>query len=142
MIREEIVTEVRRLSTKEKDLRKFGLTMAVVFGIFSAIAWYKGSGIFPYVSVVCLGFGAIGIIRPMVLRKVYIGWMTFAITIGFFMTRVILSLMFYGVFTVIGLISRLSKRDMLDQRYDADAETYWKQHEKPKDLKRHLEQQF
>jgi hypothetical protein len=31
---------------------------------------------------------------------------------------------------------------MLDQNYEANAETYWKKHEKPQDPKQHLERQF
>ena len=142
MIREEIAAEVRKLKTEKKDLRKFGLTMAVILGIFTIITWYKTSWIFPYVFLLALGFGFISIIRPGLLKKVYIGWMTLAITIGFFMTKVLLSFLFYTVFTVTSLISRIFTRDRLDQRYDADANTYWKQHEKPNDLKKHLERQF
>ena len=142
MIWEEITSEVKRLQTDEKSLKKFGLTMAVVFGLFSLLALYKASGAFAVVFLLCIGFGGIGIIRPLLLKKIYIGWMTLAVTMGYFMTRVILSIMFYGVFLIFGLIARIFNRDMLDQQYDAEATTYWTQREKPKDIKQHLEQQF
>jgi hypothetical protein len=69
-------------------------------------------------------------------------YLFFAITLGFFMTRIILSFLFYVVFTSVGLIARLVNRDMLDQQYDADATSYWKKHERPKDRRQHLERQF
>jgi hypothetical protein len=31
---------------------------------------------------------------------------------------------------------------MLDERYDADADTYWKPYDKPQDPKQRLERQF
>lgn len=142
MIREEITAEIKRLSPEEKDLKKFGKTMAVVFGIFSLIALYNKSGVFPYVFLLCLGFGFVGITRPLLLKKLYLGWMALALTLGFFMTKVILSLLFYSVFTIIGFIARLFNGDMLDQKYEAYASSYWKKKEKPKDFRQYLERQF
>ena len=81
-------------------------------------------------------------LKPLLLKPVYLGWMTIAVTMGYFVTRIILSVLFYGVFTIIGAIARLFNKDMLDQNYEANAETYWKKHEKPQDPKQHLERQF
>ncbi len=142
MILEEIKSEVSRLKTEAKDLRKFGITMAVILGILTGIILYKGSWSFPYLLVLAVGFLLVGLIKPLLLKKVYLGWMAIAITLGFFMTRIILSILFYGMFTITGVIARLFNNDMLDQKYEAKAETYWKKHEKPQDPKQRLEQQF
>jgi len=142
MILEEIKSELSRLKTEAQDLRKFGITMTVILGILTGITMYKGSWSFPYLLVLTLGFLIIGILKPLLLKKIYIGWMAIAVTMGFFVTKIILSLLFYGVFTVIGIIVRLLNRDMLDQNYEANAETYWKKHEKPQDPKQQLERQF
>jgi hypothetical protein len=142
MILEDIKSELKRLKTESKDLRKFGITMALILGVLTVISLYKGSWSFRYLLVLSGGFLLIGIIKPILLKKVYLGWMAIAITMGFFMTRIILTVLFYGVFTVTGVIVRLLNKDMLDQKYDANAETYWKKHEKPQDLRKHLERQF
>ena len=142
MILEEIKSEVSRLETEAKDLRKFGITMAVILGILSGITLYKGSWSFPYLLVLAGGFLLFGLIKPLLLKRVYLGWMAIAITMGYFVTRIILSILFYGVFTLVGIISRFFNKDMLDQNYKAKAETYWKKHEKPQDPRKHLERQF
>jgi uncharacterized membrane protein len=142
MILEEIRSELGRLKTAPKDLRKFGITMAVILGILTGITLYTGSWAFPYLLVLAVGFLLVGIIKPTFLKKIYLGWMTIAITIGFFVTRIILSLLFYVVFTIVGIIARLVNKDMLDQEYEANAGTYWKKHEKPQDPRKHLERQF
>ena len=142
MILEEIKSEVIRLKTEAKDLRKFGITMAVILGILTGITLYKGSWSFPYLLVLAIGFLVFGLIKPLLLRHIYLGWMAIAITMGYFVTRIILSILFYGVFTLIGFISRFFNKDMLDQNYEAKADTYWKEHEKPQDPKKHLERQF
>jgi hypothetical protein len=65
-----------------------------------------------------------------------------AIVLGFFVTKIILSVLFYVMFTIIGVIARTFHHDMLDEEYDAEATTYWKPYQPPKDAKKHLERQF
>ncbi|GAK58276.1 hypothetical protein U27_05249 [Candidatus Vecturithrix granuli] len=142
MIREEIAAEVQKLLLDQGSLRKFGLTMAGVFGAFTIIAFYRMSTAFPLVFLLFLGFYGVGITYPQGLKRIYLWWMTFAITLGYFMTRVILSLLFYVMFTVIGLITRIFKSDMLDERYDSHASSYWQRRQPSKDAKRRLEQQY
>jgi hypothetical protein len=89
-----------------------------------------------------VAFAAFGWLKPTLLKPVYIGWMTLALVMGFFMTRVILSILFYSVFSFGGLIIRIMRKDMLDQRYETDAETYWKPYARTQDAKTHLERQF
>ena len=68
-------------------------------------------------------FTAIAI--PFVLKPVYWIWMIFGIILGWFMTRVILSLLFYVVFTPIGLILRFFGKQFLELRWDNSKESYW-----------------
>jgi hypothetical protein len=51
--------------------------------------------------------------------------MSFAVVMGFVMTRVILTILFYGLFTPASLVSKLLGKDLLDERWDKKAETYW-----------------
>jgi hypothetical protein len=142
MFIEEILSEVRDLPTTPKDLRKFGITMAVVLGLITGLTFYRGHGVFAVFLVLAIGFLGFGLLKPSLLKQVYFGWMTLAVTLGFFMTRVILTLLFYSAFVVIGFIVRLTNKDILDQQYDSQASTYWKPYEKDRDPKQRLERQF
>jgi hypothetical protein len=142
MILEEIRSEVAKLPTTPKDLRKFAITMAVVLGLLSILTWYKESWSFPYLLGLTVAFLGFGFLKPTLLKPVYIGWMTLAIFLGFFMTRIILSVLYYSVFSIGGLIIRITGKDMLDERYEADADTYWRPYVKPEDPKQRLERQF
>lgn len=142
MIREEILSEVQTLPTDTVSLRKFGVTMGVVFGVFSIVTWYRMSATFPLMFFLFLGFYFTGITYPQGLKKIYSWWMTLAVTLGYFMTRVILSILFYGVFLPIGFLARLFRTDMLDEGYDSGARSYWERRQAPNDVKRHLERQF
>ena len=138
----EIRSEVKKLGTTPKDLRKFGFTMAIVLGILALLTGYKGSWSFPYILVLSVAFAGCAVLQPMLLKQIYLGWMTLAIVMGFFMTRVILSILFYSVFSIGGLITRVLKKDLLDQQYDPSAKTYWKPYNKPQNPKQKFEQQF
>lgn len=142
MIWEEIKAEVDILETDEQALRKFGFTMAIVLGLFSLLALYRQSGAFPYVFLPAIAFWLAGTLHSPLLKDIYIWWMTLAVTLGYFVTRIILSVVFYVAFTIIGFFARLFTSDMLDERLDASATTYWQPYEHKKPLRERLERQF
>lgn len=117
--------EVRALPTDPVTLRKFGLMVGGVFCLLGAfLLWREVSW-----AVVFLWIGAplvvLGAIYPRILRPVYIGWMTLAVVLGAFMTRVLLTLFFFIVLTPVGLFFRLIGRDALHRTLDRDAASYW-----------------
>ena len=66
-----------------------------------------------------------GIIFPVLLRPIYISWMIFSIVLGWFMTRLILSLIFYLVITPIGLILKIIGKDLLELKKQEVNESFW-----------------
>src|SRR6516165_10542400 len=64
-------------------------------------------------GVIALGVGPIGLVRPEWLRPIYVTWMVLAFPIGWTISQVLLGLMFYGLFTPLGLVFRLLGRDPL-----------------------------
>ena len=59
------------------------------------------------------------------LKPIYLIWMTFATILGWLMTRVILSLIFYLILTLIGLILRLFGKQFIELRWNKTDSTYW-----------------
>ena len=111
------------LSTAE--LRKFGLTVGGAFAVLGAISWWRGHELPPRVlwtlAVLLIVPGAL---FPAVLRPVQRGWMAFAVALGHFNTRVILTLFFYLVLTPVGFVMRLF-RDPLDRSLDDRSASQW-----------------
>ena len=64
-------------------------------------------------AVLALTVGPIGLVRPGWLQPIYVSWMVLAFPIGWTVSQVMLAVMFYGVFTPIGLVFRLIGRDPL-----------------------------
>ena len=61
---------------------------------------------------------------PVILKPLFFVWMVFAAILGWVMTRIILSLLFYFIVSPIGIILKLFNKDFLNlnnQRNDS----YW-----------------
>ena len=76
-------------------------------------------------AVLALTLGPIGLIRPQALRAVFVGWMFAAFPIGWVVSHVLLGLIFYGLFTPLGLYFRLIGRDSLMLKKPEAAASYW-----------------
>jgi hypothetical protein len=103
-------------------------TALMVGGVLLAIAaWNYHRGRMTVVEVFGT-FGALlvvaGVAVPSVSRAFHVGWMKFAHALGWVNSRVLLTVLFYGVFAPYGFLSRLFGRDPLGRRRGG-GETYW-----------------
>lgn len=78
--------------------------------------------------------------RPALGRTVYRVWMEAAMPIGWTFSMVILGVVYYGVFTPIGLLLRLFGRDPMSRKFDRNASTYWLEHRQPADQQQYFRQ--
>ncbi|MEM1054692.1 MAG: SxtJ family membrane protein [Bacteroidota bacterium] len=130
-----VTAEVRALDVSIPSLRKFGWVVGAVFGLVGLVLLWRGGWEWTTVRAVLVGLGgtliALGTLVPVLLRPVYRVWMTLAFAMGFVMTRVLLTLVLYGLVTPIGAIMRLLGKDPLPKRPDASMDSYWIVREDP-----------
>ena len=118
--------------TKEhKNLLVFGYGLAVI-SLF--LCWRMsvkhGWSIVCWVLVAsCLISLWMTLFRQDILKAFYKRWMKVAHFIGNVVTAVILSFIFYCVFSVVGLILRIMGKDLLHQRIDRQVKSYWHRRE-------------
>lgn len=131
-----------KIRTDKATLRKFGLTMAICFGVIALIIFLKHKHSVVPVSVVAVFFllAAFGV--PGSLKYVYIVWMKLAFVLGWFNTRLILCIIFYLIFFPVGLIMRLCRIDVLERKFDRSGSSYWKAKEKKSRSLADYERQF
>ncbi len=110
----------------KNGLRQFGLTTgSIVAGLFGVLLpWLLGLAfpVWPWIIAGILILWALA--APSSMRPAYYGWMRFGLVIGAVMTRLILGIVFYLVVLPIGFVMRLSGKDPMMRRFDAQATTY------------------
>jgi len=124
-----------------KQLRSFGL---IVGGIFFIIAlWplvFRGESLRVWAVVPTVVLVPPALVYPPVLYWPFLGWMFIGHILGAVNTRIILTLMFFLLFTPVGLIMRLFRYDPMARRLNPSLTTY-KTKVKPKDSIQ-MERQF
>jgi hypothetical protein len=109
-----------------KGYRKFGLTtgaiVIVLFGVL--IPWLFGLA-FPRWPWILGGvLAAWALIAPSTLQPVYTGWMKFGHVMNWINTRIILGILFYGLFLPIGALMRVFGKDPMRRRRDKTQSSY------------------
>ncbi len=136
------IEEIKNIPRGKREIRKFGLTIGVVLLLLGILLFFRGKSSYPYLLALALFFLLSGIALPTLLKPVYIPWMAAAVIMGFVMTRVILVILFYLVFTPIALFMKVGKRDLLNQRIDRNVKSYWQGKEKKPFDKKQYEKQY
>lgn len=134
--------ELKHIDNSDEAVKKTGITVGIVLILISLLLWYLGKTSFVYFSsigglFVILAFIAIPILRPF--HKL---WMMLALAMGFVMSRVILTILYYLILTPIGLIAKLVGKKFMPVRFDKSALTYWEKRENPVKQQIDYERQF
>jgi hypothetical protein len=107
------------------QLRSFGLIVGGVFLVIGAWPYFWRAQPPRSWALVLSGLLILpGLAWPAVLHKPYGLWMGLAHVLGWINTKIILTLMFYTVFTPAAFIMRLIGKDPMNRGFDAAATTY------------------
>ena len=126
----------------DAQARKSALLVSGVLLLIAAWNLYRGR------NVVVVIFGSIsaalfiaGLFVPVAARAFHKAWMRLAVALGHVNSRVLLTLMYYLVFTPYGLVSRLVGRDPLKRRGKA-GESYWTERKRTRQEREQFERLF
>ncbi len=107
------------------ELRKFGGAMIVGFAIIGSLLLWRGHA---GVAIGCYAFGAttglLGLTGAKIALPFYWVWMGLAFVVGNIASRILLAIVYYGLFTPMGLIRRAMGRDPLLLR-QTERPSYW-----------------
>ena len=105
--------------------RKSALVVACVLAGLSVWFLYRGrTSVAAVLGGSAVALALAGFLSPTFARRFHVYWMKLAAALGYVNSRVLLSLLFYLVFTPYGFVSRLFGRDPLRRRAP-ERESYW-----------------
>lgn len=117
----------KKENQEKKNLLIFGYGVSLILFLVGIRLWIKhglGTG-----HIIWFGLAGALLVVTIVnyewLRPLYLRWMKAATGIGVIVSGVILGVLFYGVFGLIGIILRLMGKDLLNQRIEREKATYW-----------------
>ncbi|HEV3471461.1 MAG TPA: SxtJ family membrane protein [Pyrinomonadaceae bacterium] len=127
--------------TRAQARKTAGLVASVLL-LFAAWQFYRGrvtaTAVLGGVGVLLL---LVGLFVPALARRFHIFWMRAATALGYVNSRVLLSLIYFGLFTPYRLVSRLAGRDPLRRR-GRPRESYWVERERTRQEKEQFERLF
>jgi hypothetical protein len=118
-------------------LRKFGVIAFVGFGMLALMAWTESflftfglgaareylTGIFAALGIYCI---IMGLIYPPANRAVFVGLSILTFPIGIIISYIIMGVLFFGVFGVIGVLMRLTGYDPMSRKLEEGTGSYWR----------------
>ena len=120
-----MIEEIKNIKSGNSDIRKFGITIGPLLIVIAGFLYWRGRGSVEVFLITGSVLIVLGLLLPIILKPVYWLWMVLSVILGWIMTRVILSLLFYIVITPIGLIARVFGNRFLDLQWDKSKDTYW-----------------
>lgn len=112
----------------DRVLRQFaGLVIPLSALVVLALLWTNACG-WPWIvgaAIVSTAIISVGLIHPQAVKPVYLAWVFASFPLGWVVGHIVLGVVYYLVFTPIGLAMRLLGRDPLTRDIDPNRTSYW-----------------
>jgi len=117
----------KRDDVKAPSERSFGITFAVVFALLAAFSyWHRGvSNTFYITIVVSVVFAVVTLAAPRILRPLNLIWLKFGLLLHKIVNPVIMGILFFGIFTPMGVVMRMFGVDFLHTKRKPATASYW-----------------
>ena len=121
-----IIEEFKNIKSGTRELHQFGVTMGFVLLALGVVVFLRKK----YFPVALWGpsmlFFMLGFLAPASLKFLHKIWMSLAIVMGWFMTRLILSVLFFVILTPVSLLARLFGKRFMDTEFKGGAQkSFW-----------------
>lgn len=138
----DIQYEIQHLNRSRTALRNFSLALGILMLCLSGLAWWKSNGIWPVWAVVGCAMIMMAFVTPLLIKPVYLVIASVAAVVGYFLSRIILMLIFLCLVTPISVVMRILGKDPMHRRIDKHRPSYWIQRTKKSETEADYEKLF
>lgn len=122
--------------------RKSTLLVAVIFGAISGWQWYRGRPLAMNITAALAAILFVVALIPPAAKRFFAAWMALAGVLGYFSTRILLSVFFYVIMTPVGAIMRLTGHQGMGSHRRQKLPTYWQPREHTRQSREGFERAF
>tara|TARA_B100000900_G_C20570152_1_gene712904 strand:- start:1443 stop:1844 length:402 start_codon:yes stop_codon:yes gene_type:complete len=110
--------------------QKFGYFFTLVFLITSIYSYFRENNMVFYVLGACsIVFFIVTLLKAEILKPLNKLWMGFGLVLGMIVSPMVMGVIFFMIFTPIGILMRLFGRDELLLQFKAKSSYWIKRHE-------------
>ena len=120
-----MIDDIKNIKLDNKSIKSFGTTFGIIFLLISLYLFFKEYQFYQYVVYFSLSFFLLGRFAPVILKPTYFLWMIFATILGWIMTRIILSVLFFFIISPIAITSKVFGKQFLQLKWDNAKNTLW-----------------
>lgn len=132
----------RRHEVKASSERSFGIVFAVVFAVIGLWPLVGGGAPRLWAVVIGAGFLALALLWTAPLRPFNQLWTRLGLLLHAVVNPVVMGFLFFGTVLPIGLLLRLTGKDLLNLKRDPGAASYWIERKPPGPKPETMIQQF
>ena len=126
------MTEIsRHVSTEQSSEKCFGVVFSIVFLIVALYPLINSESLRIWALVVSIIFFLLAFLAPKVLVLPNKLWFKFGLLIGSIVAPIVITLIYFVTVVPTGLIMRLLGKDLLKQKLDKNAKSYWIERKEP-----------
>ena len=126
------MTEIsRHVSTEQSSEKSFGVVFSIVFLIVALYPLINSEGLRIWALVVSIIFFLLAFLAPKILVLPNKLWFKFGLLIGSIVAPIVMAFVYFVTVLPIGLIMRLLGKDLLKQKLDKNAKSYWVKRSEP-----------
>ena len=121
----------RHVSTEQSSEKSFGVVFSIVFLIVALYPLINSEGLRIWALVASIIFFFLTFIAPKALVFPNKLWFKFGLLIGSIVAPIVMAFVYFVTVLPTGLIMRLLGKDLLKQKLDKNAKSYWFKRSEP-----------
>ena len=119
------------VSTEQSSEKSFGVVFSIVFLIVSLYPLINSESLRIWALVVSIIFFLLAFLAPKILVLPNKLWFKFGLLVGSIVVPIVMTLIYFVTVLPTGLIMRLLGKDLLKQKLDKNAKSYWIERKQP-----------
>jgi len=119
------------VSTEQSSEKSFGVVFSIVFLIVALYPLINSAGLRIWALVLSIIFFLLAFLAPKILVLPNKLWFKFGLLIGSIVAPIVMAFVYFVTVLPTGLIMRLLGKDLLKQKLDKNAKSYWVKRSEP-----------